>query len=130
MADEQKMRTEKPSDVRKRAWQTRRTKYGPRGHAGPYGQLKPIHTQPWYARMRSMQEMLIKLYRQGLLSEGQVSKATGLDRVSCRDLAISQANSENERERKGWNDAIAACERIVDEHDGYLEAISALAKGE
>jgi hypothetical protein len=41
-----------------------------------------------------MQEMLIRLYRQGVLSEGQVSKAAGIDRVSCRDLAIQQADAE------------------------------------
>lgn len=33
-------------------------------------------------------------------------------------------------ECKGWNEAIEACERIVDESDGYSERISALRKGE
>lgn len=41
-----------------------------------------------------MTDTLIRLYREGVLSEGQVSKATGIDRVSCRDLAIQQAERE------------------------------------
>lgn len=82
------------ADVRRRAWKTRREKYGPRGHAGYCPQLRPVYSAPWHARMRSMEAMLIKLYRQGVLSEGQVSKATGLDRISCRDLALQQAAQE------------------------------------
>jgi hypothetical protein len=82
------------ADVRKRSWKTRRSKYGQRGHSGAYCSPRVIYTASWSARLRSMTELLIKLYRQGVLSEGQVSKATGIDRVSCRDLAIQQAEAE------------------------------------
>lgn len=82
--------SESTADVRKRAWKTRREKYGQRGHSGAYGQMRPIYTATWNERLRSMQDALIRLYREGTLSEGQVSKATGLDRVSCRELAIQQ----------------------------------------
>jgi|GEM_PF-1372809 hypothetical protein len=79
------------SDVRKRAWETRRNKYGKHGHGGSYKGCAPVYLARWNERMNSMQEALIRLYREGVLSEGQVSKATGLDRVTCRDLAIKQA---------------------------------------
>ncbi len=82
------------ADIRKRAWKTRREKYGKHGHAGPYGTNPIVYSARWNERLQSMQDMLIKLYRQGVLSEGQVSKATGIDRVSCRELAIQQATQE------------------------------------
>lgn len=86
--------SEAVADVRKRAWKTRREKYGERGHGGAYCHPKPIYTARWNERLNSMQDALIRLYREGVLSEGQVSKATGLDRVSCRDLAIQQVEAE------------------------------------
>ena len=82
------------ADIRKRAWKTRREKYGERGHSGPDGTKLIVYSARWNERLRSMQDMLIRLYRQGVLSEGQVSKACGIDRVSCRDLAIQQATKE------------------------------------
>lgn len=86
--------SEAVADVRKRAWKTRREKYGERGHGGAYCHPQPIYMARWNERLRSMEAALIRLYREGVLSEGQVSKATGLDRVSCRDLAIRQADGE------------------------------------
>lgn len=80
------------SDVRKRSWETRRKKYGARGHGGAYGTFRPVYTAPWHDRLQTMQNALIWLYRGGVLSEGQVSKMTGLDRVSCRELAIQQGS--------------------------------------
>ena len=80
-------------ESRAQAWETRREKYGPRGHNGAYGALRPIYTAPWHERMRKMQDTLIRLYREGVLSEGQVSKSTGLDRVTCRDLALAQRDA-------------------------------------
>ena len=69
------------SEVRKRAWETRRARYGNRGHCGTYltGRRCP--------RCASMEAMLIRLHAEGVLSEGQTSKATGLDRVEIRKLA-------------------------------------------
>lgn len=88
--------SETTAEVRKRAWMTRRQKYGKCGHSGSYGMAKLHYTAPWHARLQSMQAMLIRLYREGILSEGQVSRATGLDRVSCRELAIEQENPRSE----------------------------------
>lgn len=82
------------ADIRKRAWETRRKKYGEHGHSGSYGTQRVVYSARWNERLQSMQDMLIRLYRQGVLSEGQVSKACGIDRVSCRDLAIHQAQKE------------------------------------
>ena len=88
------MRADEKADVRKRAWATRREKYGQRGHSGAYSHPQVIYTATWNERLRTMQDALIRLYPEGGLSEEQVSKATGLDRVSCRDLAIQQADRE------------------------------------
>ena len=79
--------SESAKDVRGRAWITRRKKYGARGHNGTYGASRPIYTARWNERLRTMTGLLIKLYSEGVLSEGQVSKATGMDRVTCRELA-------------------------------------------
>ena len=82
------------ANVRKRAWETRRKKYGARGHSGAYGAFRPIYTMPWHSRMRTMQNALIWLYRGGVISEGQTMKMTGLDRISVRELAIQQGAPE------------------------------------
>jgi hypothetical protein len=83
------------AEVRKRAWQTRRAKYGSRGHAGAYGGFRPIYAATWNVRLRMMEDALIRLYRQSVLSEGQTCKATGMDRVTVREMAIQQAEKES-----------------------------------
>lgn len=89
--------SETVGDIRKRAWQTRRQKYGQRGHSGVYCPARMVYTARWNERLNSMTDALIRLYREGVLSEGQASKATGLDRVSCRELAIQQAEKEKSK---------------------------------
>lgn len=69
------------SEARAKAWETRRAKYGPRGHAGGY------HCAPSAASTRLMRRWLIRLHVEDVLSEGQAVKATGLDRVTVRSLA-------------------------------------------
>jgi hypothetical protein len=86
------------TDVRKRAWKTRRAKYGERGHSGAYCHPQVVYTARWNERLRTMTDALIRLWREGVLSEGQVSKATGIDRVSCRDLASQQAMADSSKE--------------------------------
>lgn len=72
--------SETVSETRKRAWETRRQRYGNAGHArGAYGHSGD-HVQ-------SMQALLVKLHVEGVLSEGQVSKATGLHRITVRKMA-------------------------------------------
>ena len=66
------------SEVRRRAWETRRLKYGPKGHNGRY----------WRgATPKGMLDLIIKLHVDGVLSEGQVAQATGISRVQIRILA-------------------------------------------
>ncbi len=72
------------ADVRKRAWETRRDAYGQSGHAGAY--RRPVAGS-------GAVDLLIRLYREGVVSEGQISTATGLDRVTIRTLADRQAAS-------------------------------------
>lgn len=74
------------ADARKRGWETRRQKYGNTGHArNAYG-----HSGDHVA---SMQALLIRLHEEGVLSERQVSKATGLHRITVRKMADEYRNS-------------------------------------
>lgn len=74
------------TDARKRGWETRRQKYGSTGHArGAYGHGGD--------HVVSMQALLIRLHEEGVLSEGQVSRATGLHRITVRKMADDYRNS-------------------------------------
>lgn len=66
------------SRIRKRAWVTRRAKYGPRGHNGTYTRCR---------RCERILALLIRLHEEAVLSEGQVARATGYDRITIRRLA-------------------------------------------
>lgn len=70
------------SAVRARAWQTRRQKYGPQGHAGSYSRAATP-----CATCKRMMDVIVRLHNEGVLSEGQASRATGLDRVALRKRA-------------------------------------------
>ena len=77
------------SEARHKAWVTRRASYGECGHSGPYNQ--------WPRQKPDTAEMLrliIRLHNEGVLSEGQVVKTTGLDRVDVRRLAQDSATNE------------------------------------
>ena len=65
------------AEVRAKAWETRRSKYGQRGHAGSY-------MRGPYAK--KMLDLIITLHAEEVLSEGQVAQATGLDRPIIRKL--------------------------------------------
>lgn len=67
------------AEVRKRAWATRRERYGPRGHGGAY-------TRPSPAVQRNALAYVVRLHRDGTLSEGQCCKALDMDRVAFRAL--------------------------------------------
>lgn len=71
------------SEIRRRAWETRRKKYGPRGNNGSYARPS---TGPC-EHCAGAVAMLIKLYVEGSASEGQVAKATGLHRIEIRKRA-------------------------------------------
>lgn len=76
------MTTASLKDVRKQAWETRRAKYGEHGHKGSYNYRR--------CHCNQMTALLVKLHNEEVLSEGQVCRATGLDRVSIRKLADAQ----------------------------------------
>lgn len=63
------------SEVRKAAWETRRKSYGAKGHAGSY------------TRSPALLALAVRLMNEGVLSEGQVAKASGLDRVAIRKIS-------------------------------------------
>jgi len=66
------------SEIRARAWETRRARYGQRGHAGSYSRN---------TAERGALGLVIRLMNEGVLSEGQVCQATQLDRVTVRAMA-------------------------------------------
>jgi hypothetical protein len=77
------------SEVRRRAWATRRQKYGEQGYAGSY------HRTPCVCpNCKGALDLIIRLHNEGVLSEGQVAKATGLYRIDIRILADEQANAD------------------------------------
>ena len=71
------------NEIRARAWATRRKKYGPKGHGGSY--TRPA-TGPCQHCER-MTALIVRLYAESVLSEGQASKATGLHRIELRKRA-------------------------------------------
>lgn len=78
------------SEVRRRSWETRRQRYGDRGHAGAY--TRPAGPCPCCA---GLLPLVIRLHRDGVLSEGQVAKASGLDRIEIRRMADEQADGSD-----------------------------------
>lgn len=68
------------TEVRHRAWKTRRVKYGPRGHCGVYSR----NPRTACGDCKRMTDLIVRLHVDGVLSEGQAAKATGLDRVALR----------------------------------------------
>ena len=73
----------KLKEARRKAWETRRAKYGAKGHNGYWKR----NIQPWSGRIQRMEDALIRLYGEAILSEGQVSSITGLGRIECRRRA-------------------------------------------
>lgn len=63
--------------VRRKSWETRRAKYGEAGHEGIY------------TRSPALLKLVIGLMNEGVLSEGQVQEASGLDRDEIRKLSQS-----------------------------------------
>jgi hypothetical protein len=72
------------------AWKTRRAKYGPKGHVGSYSRRIGAHP---CEDCRGLLDLVIRLHREGVLSEGQVSRASGLDRVTVRALVCDQTDA-------------------------------------
>jgi hypothetical protein len=77
------------SEVRRRAWATRREKYGVKGHSGAY-------YRPTDSSVEPMRRLIAKLTNEGIISEGQGSKVTGLYRIQYRDLCIKVRDEEEQ----------------------------------
>lgn len=93
MQDNAPRTDESISEIRKRAWETRRQKYGKYGHAGSYS--RQAGACPHCARMGGL---IVRLLAEGTLSEGQAAKATGLDRITLRKMVDDLINSGAVRE--------------------------------
>ncbi len=74
-----------PSEIRRQSWETRRKKYGPSGHSG--GAYITSKGRAGRAP-KKMFDLIIRLHSEGVLSEGQVVKATELDRISVREARL------------------------------------------
>ena len=72
------------ADARRRAWKTRREKYGPHGHNG-YALAGRC------GACRRMRDLIVKLHVEGVLSEGQAARAIGEGRVALRIAADEYA---------------------------------------
>lgn len=70
-------------EARRKAWETRRAKYGPSGHGSSYsrGSAAPA------LNVSGMWTLIIRLHVEGVLSEGQVARSTGAHRVEIRRAA-------------------------------------------
>lgn len=65
--------------ARKRAWETRRAKYGSRGHGSNYG--RPCAT------CATLKPLIVRLHNEGILTEGQAAKALCIGRIQFRVFA-------------------------------------------
>jgi hypothetical protein len=77
------------AEVRKRAWATRREKYGKRGHCGIYT------THGRCGGCNRMAALIVRLHNEGVLTEGQAAKAIGIGRVALRIRADAAAQSSS-----------------------------------
>lgn len=82
------MMSETISEKRKRAWATRRQKYGAHGHNGTY-----TRNPGPCSDCERMRGWLVRLHVEGVLSEGQAAKATGMYRIDLRAAADEYTNS-------------------------------------
>lgn len=74
------------SDVRRKAWQTRRAKYGKCGHGSSY-------SRPPSSLGRHALALIFRLHDEMVLSEGQCCKALNLERVEFRTLRDEYAKA-------------------------------------
>ena len=90
------------SDARALAWATRREKYGTRGHSGSY-RRGAYRVDLTGARALGL---VIRLHREGTLSEGQCCTALNMDRIDFRHMV------------DGWDDGFLPQASKGSETDG------------
>lgn len=66
--------------AREKAWKSRREKYGPKGHHGTYSRASGKCCD----HCNRMRVVIVGLHREGVLSEGQAARISGLSRVEVR----------------------------------------------
>lgn len=87
--------------ARARAWETRRAKYGQRGHSGTYSRFPPCGE----GLLRRALRLIARLHVEGTLSEGQCCKALNLGRTEFRALVDDERGAGRipEYEEAGGN---------------------------
>ena len=98
------------SAARRAGWETRRKKYGPRGHNSSYTR-PPINLSEAVRSDVQLARMIAYCLADGLLSEGQVAKIIEMDRLKIRRLRDDGLAALSYRPLKGeWG--AAAMRRI------------------
>ena len=80
-----KMSAVEIAEARRKAWETRRAKYGKRGHRGVYERGSAKASIAVRDEMR-LARLVAVVAGEGMLSEGQLAKILELDRVAVRRL--------------------------------------------
>lgn len=73
------------SAARHRAWQTRRRKYGPRGHSGVYSR-GPVNISFAIRAELRLARLVAYCLADGLMTEGQLCKVIEADRLAIREM--------------------------------------------
>lgn len=66
------------ANIRFKAWETRRKKYGSSGHSGGYTRLR------YDPRVKKMVDAIIEMHMDGMLSEGQTARILSESRLHVR----------------------------------------------
>jgi len=82
------------NNARRRAWETRRKKYGQQGHKGSYSRFQNCSCTE-IAKTATEAEVL-KLLQDGVLSEGQAASILGIDRIELRIKADALESTQQE----------------------------------
>ena len=91
--------------ARHRAWETRRKKYGPRGHDSAYSR-SPVNLSSAIRSDVRLARLVAYCLADGLMTEGQVSKVIEIDRLGVRYLRDDGLAALTYRPLKGeWGGA-------------------------
>jgi len=87
------------SDARKRAWVTRRERYGPRGNRGTYH--RGTTNSDAVLQRRRLARLVAVVHAHDLLTEGQLARVLGVGRVEVRELEDDGRDSLHEQPMTG-----------------------------
>lgn len=83
------------SDARARAWETRRRRYGPRGNRGTY--WRGTAASDAVLQRRLLARLVAVVHAHEMLTEGQIARVLGMDRIAVRELEDDGRESLHEK---------------------------------